>query len=189
MVLPKPEWTGQTVVCIASGPSLTSIDCQRVKVMGYSTIVTNTTFRLAPWADILVGHDARWWKQYGPEVRVGFSGRRIAGQHAAKQYGPEVVTWATLYQNSGALAVSVAIAAGAARVLLLGYDASAAEDGRKHWHEDHPLGLDNCKSMDRWGYQFGKLAQEAKRAGCEVLNTSRRSALTCFPRAVLEDVL
>ncbi|HJW51772.1 MAG TPA: hypothetical protein VJ501_07165 [Burkholderiaceae bacterium] len=185
----KPEWGGKTVVCIASGPSLTPVDCARVKIMGYKTLVTNTTFRLCPWADILVGHDARWWRQYGAEVRVAFAGRKLAGQQAAKQYGPEIVNWATVYQNSGALAVSCAVAAGVSKVLLLGYDASPDADGRKHWHEDHPLGLDNCKSIERWGYQFGKLAAEAKAANVEVINASRRTKLDCFPRAVLEDVL
>lgn len=185
----KPDWHGQTVVCIASGPSLTPIDCSRVKIMGYKTIVTNTTFRLCPWADVLVGHDARWWREYGNEVRYGFSGRKLTGQGAAREYGAELVDWATKYQNSGALAVSIAIAAGAARVLLLGYDACADESGRRHWHDDHPKGLDNCVSMDKWPYSFGKLAKEAKAVGVEVLNASRRTALTCFPRVHLEDAL
>src|SRR5690606_3319410 len=79
------------VVCIASGPSLTADDCEAVKAWraqeeGRGVIVTNTTFRLCPWADVLYALDAAWWKQYLREVRQVFTGalvtpQRVPGTH------------------------------------------------------------------------------------------------------------
>ena len=59
-----PDWRGRTVVCIASGPSLTAEDCELVRESGCPVIVTNTTFRLCPWADMLYAFDRPWWNHY-----------------------------------------------------------------------------------------------------------------------------
>lgn len=186
----KPDWSGQTVACIASGPSLTAEDCERIRAAGLRAVVTNTTFRLCPWADILFGFDTRWWRVYGAEVAASFGGRKIAALPTALRYGAESPTWFSVYRNSGASAVSIALAAGAARVVMLGYDASNDPDtGKRHHHEDHPAGLANADSIPMWGYQFDRLAKHAQRLGASVLNASRRTSLQCFPRVDLETVL
>lgn len=184
----KPDWDGQTVVCIASGPSLTEEDCARVKLSGLRTVVVNTSFRRAPWADILFAFDTKWWKVYGAEARATFPGMKLSGSPMAHKYGAESPNWFSLFTNSGASAASIALASGASKVVLIGYDASE-EEGRKHWHDDHPAELGNCDSMDNWPYQFRLLAKQAQRRGAEVLNASRRTELTCFPRVELEAVL
>jgi hypothetical protein len=122
------------VVCIASGPSLTAEDVERVRAAGHPVIVTNTTFRLAPWADVLFGMDSKWWKEYHKEVDSVFT-------------------------------------------------------GRKHWHADHPKPLGNGASIKKWPGYFADVAKNARRQGIEILNASRSTALTCFPRVTLEDVL
>ena len=77
---------------------------------------------------------------------------------------------------------------GAARIVLLGYDAEFT-DGRKHWHDDHPPELENATSVADWPRLFGILARRAQRSGVQIVNASRATALECFPRVELEAAL
>ncbi len=185
------RWKGQTVVCIASGPSLTQADCDAVHASGLKTIVTNTTFRRCLWADALMGFDCKWWKEYGAEVSKTFKGARFAYPLGAKQYGARPLfqeKWFKHFHNSGASAVSLAIAAGAARVLMLGYDCQKT-GGRTHWHPDHPGPLGNARSLANWPTQFKNVARFADQQGVSVVNVSRETALKMFPRISLEKAL
>lgn len=180
------RWDGRTVVCIASGPSLTREDCELVRESGYPTIVTNTTFRMCPWANILFGFDARWWKHYRDEV-ASFRGERLSSSMVAVNYGATVVSLG--YRNSGACAVALAMSRGASRVVMLAYDADLGPDGETHHHGSHPPELSNAESMGDWPEQFLRLAKVARRRGVTILNASRRTSLTCFPLVALEDAL
>ena len=175
-------------VCVASGPSLTAEDCELVRQSGHPTIVTNTTFRDCPWADVLFGFDIAWWRLYLDEVRQGFGGRLICGSRLGPKYGLESVHLAA-YRNSGACAASIALREGAARVVLLGFDAGLGPKGETHYHGDHPAELRNADSMGEWPRQFALLAKDAKRRGAEIVNASRRTRLSMFPRVALEDAL
>jgi hypothetical protein len=179
-------WEGRTVVCIASGPSLSTDDVALVEKSGLPAVVTNTTFRLCPWAAALYANDLKWWKVYHDEVATEFRGRRFSGSVVAQKYGAE---WFRGLSNSGAGAISLALAGGASRVILLGYDCGPAADGRTHWHGDHPRELSNAASMLKWAAQFAAAARHAARRGVTVINTSRRTSLNCFPRAPLENAL
>lgn len=187
----RPNWEGKTVVCIASGPSLTPEDCELVRASGHPVIVTNTTFKMCPWADVLFGFDAKWWKHYRKEVAAEFKGRKISASPRAEQYGAETpfpVPWFSIYRNSGCCAVSIAIAAGASKVVLIGYDCGFI-GRRRHWHGDHPDGMANASTLLDWPRLFGLLAKQARRAGVKVVNASRHTRLTCFDLVKLEDVL
>jgi hypothetical protein len=188
-----PNWAGRTVVAIASGPSLLVEDCELVRASGHPVIVTNTTFRRCPWADVLFGFDNRWWKIYEHEVAETFKGRKICAAPKAK-YGAESayvngLPWFGIYRNSGACAVSIAMASGAAKIVLLGFDCKWSRKGRRHWHADHPRQLENADSIVLWERLFAILAKRARRKGVIVLNASRETALTCFPRIELESAL
>lgn len=189
----KPDWNGRTVVCIASGPSLTAEDVELVRESGHATIVTNTTFRLAPWADVLFGFDFKWWQHYLPEVNQAFNpkGRRISASSLAINLGVETTDaspWFRGFGNSGAAAIAFAAGGGASRIILLGYDC-AISDGEKHWHPDHAGKLSNCISISKWPKQFERTAALARQCGSQVINASRRTALTCFDRMDLEQAL
>lgn len=184
----RPDWSGRTVVCIASGPSLTAEDCELVRAAGHPVVVTNTTFQLCPWADVLFAFDAKWWREYQDQV-AQFAGRKLSGSLLAVKYGAEPVQpWFSIYRNSGCCAISLALAAGAERVVMLGYD-GGFHDGRAHWHADHPKPMGNADTVADWPRLFGIVAKNARRAGIPVINASRRTALTCFPRADLQTVL
>lgn len=183
-------WRGRTVACIASGPSLTAEDCELVRTAGLPTVVVNTSFRLAPWADILYAMDAAWWEAYHAELAEVFRGQRW-GYVRAPQYGV-MPTKDKIYPsgtgNSGSYAISLAVVTKPLRVLLLGYDCQFTE-GRKHWHSDHPGRMSNAGSIKRWPYQFSLVAKYAESRGVRVVNCSRSTALSCFERMTLEEAL
>lgn len=184
-----PDWPGRTVVCIASGPSLTPEDCELVRASGHPTIVTNTTFRLCAWAHALFGYDAPWWRHYIDEVKRIFQGRLFSKSPRLREFGVE---WAEQYPpfksfgNSGACAISLAVAAGASRIVMLGYDGQVPVSGPSHHHGDHPSDLRNCTSSPAWPAQFGRLSHYVAKHGVDVVNASRATVLTHFKRAPLE---
>lgn len=181
------RWAGRTVVCIASGPSLTVEDCEAVQASGHPTIVTNTTFKRCPWADVLFGFDAKWWKEYSAEVADTFKGERITCSIIGPKLGIKTLhqqPWFQACGNSGTAAISLAVHAHAQRILLLGFDCQKT-GGRTHWHGDHPKTLGNARSISNWPRQFSMVAKFAKGKGVPVINCTRETALTCFPRVDL----
>lgn len=186
-----PDWRGRTVVCIASGPSLTPADCETARASGHPTAVTNTTFRMCPWASLLYAFDRTWWNRYIEEVRNVFAGLLFCeSAHLVRRdiRSARLFPGFRAFGNSGASMVSLAIAAGARRLILIGYDCQLT-DGKSHHHGDHPAGLQNCDSMPRWPGKFARLSRYAESKGAEVINASRATALECFPRRALPECL
>lgn len=186
------RWKGRTVVCIASGPSLTPEDCALVRASALPAIVTNTTFRLCPWAAVLLAFDCKWWREYRREVEKTFDGERIACSPGALSFGVPVIsrrdTWFQAFGNSGTAAISLAAVGGASRIVLLGYDCQKT-GGRTHWHGDHPPMLGNARSIRNWPTQFKNVARYASGKGARVINCTRQTALACFDRGALEEAL
>lgn len=118
-----------------------------------------------------------------PEVQRDFQGVPFSNNdfHGRLSLAP-----IKAFGNSGAGAISLAVKAGASRVILLGYDCQKT-GGMVHHHGDHPAGLGNAGSMPKWPEQFKRLA--ASLEGVEVINCSRETALTAFPRGELESAL
>jgi hypothetical protein len=90
-------------------------------------------------------------------------------------------------RNGGYQAINLAVHLGAKRILLLGYDMMRGPKGEEHWHGDHP----NRSRSPYTTFQacFPSLVDPLKAEGIEVINCSRRTALTCFPRKSLQDAL
>lgn len=179
-------WDGKTVVCIASGPSLTKADCDFVRDAGLPTVAVNLSWKMAPFADVVYGGDMAFWDAYGSEIDVPAekwtctrtaSVKHGLNLHAA--YGP---------YNSGSRAIQFALDRGAARVILIGYDCSV-DDGT-HWHGDHKLTKNPTPDRVRlWHRQFAAVALQAKVKKAQVVNCSRETALCVFPRGDLEQEL
>jgi hypothetical protein len=188
--LERPDWKGRTVVCIASGPSLTELDCIAVRLSWHPTIVTNLTGFMCPWADVCFGFDSNFWKLHARDL-LEFSGTRASMSPACKQFGVRTVYMVEWFQrsgNGGSCAISLALAGLPKRIVLLGYDCQKT-DGRTHWHGDHAPGLSNCASLKTWPGQFREIAKLALHLGIPVLNASRETSLNCFPRVDLEEAL
>lgn len=176
------DWS--TVVCMASGPSLTVTDADAVRAWrdrtGHGVIVTNNTYQLAPWADVLYGMDSKWWDVMRPE----FNGERLSGvDHAPTAQKAESPKGG----NSGAGALFLAAHRGAKRIILLGYDGQAGDDGKKHWHGSHQEGLKDADSMK---YFYGQMKDVTARLGStEIINCSRSTAYTLWSRMDLTEAL
>lgn len=127
--------------------------------------------------------DRAWWTAHIDEVREVFTGRLLTSLPHC--FGAESIRVAD-YKNSGAGAILAAIHFGAQRVILLGYDCQRT-GGKAHWHGDHPKGLGNAGSINKWPAQFQKLARDLR--NFNIVNCTRETALTCFPRVDLEHAL
>lgn len=176
------RWAGETVVCIASGPSLTTEDCLLVERAGLKTIAVNTSWKLARFANVIYAGDACWWDANGNEIDVSAE-RWTCSQGAARKYGINLQDTYGSY-NSGLRAIQLAMDFGAKRILLLGYDCTVKYG--THWHGNHTKTKNPTSTKcNMWKAQFARLSQKK----CEIINCSRVSALTCFVKMNLEEVL
>jgi hypothetical protein len=91
--------------------------------------------------------------------------------------------------NSGYQAINLAVHFGVSRILLLGFDMQVAPDGRKHWFGNHPGNMNNNSPYGLFIEKFGTLPPDLKKAGVEVVNCSRVTALECFQRMTIEEAL
>ncbi|MCY1368851.1 hypothetical protein D9M69_558550 [compost metagenome] len=177
------RWSGCTVACIASGPSLRAGDCRQIEGAGLPTIAVNSSWKLARFCDVIYAGDACWWAEYGAEIDIPAE-RWTHNQNAARALGINSSGSGTSVLNSGYRAIELAIGFGAARAILLGFDCSV--QAGTHWHGDHQKTKNPDAARCReWQSQFGRLA----RNGTEIINCSRETALTCFPRMTLEEAL
>lgn len=203
------RWSAGDVVIVAGGPSLKSWDIEHARGRAH-VIVVNDGYRLAPWADALYAADGAWWDHH-QGVRW-FPGLRVTqDEGAASRWGLTFVESADrpglsleptlIHQgsNSGYQAVNLAVhlmrpywprcGAGSRRILLLGFDMKAAPDGRSHWFGDHPGALNRGTPPGYWAHRFETMAPQLAATGIEIINCSRDSAITCFPRAAIDRVL
>jgi hypothetical protein len=193
-------WVGETVVCIGGGPSLTQAQVDACR--GFHVIAVNDAYRLAPWADICYFADGQWfeWHKDRPEfrdfpgIKVSISGNErhkitddavlILNNYGGEEHGvlSQRANGIATGQNGGYQAINIAYLAGAARVLLLGYDMRGT-----HWFGEHPRKTVHSHYATFIG-RFARLAKKVPR-GFEIINCTPGSALTCFPRMDLEQAL
>ncbi len=199
VVVPR-LFPNSTIVCLASGPSLTAEDVDYCRGRA-PVIAVNDTYRLAPWANVLYACDAKWW-----DARQGvpaFAGLKFALRHgAAKWPGVQVLrdsgdcglatdpSELTNGKSSGHGGVNLASHLGAKRIVLLGYDMQYAKNGRTHFFGDHVGVLNKGEApFEWWIANFASMVQPAKALGIEIVNCTRRTALTCFRQMSLADAL
>lgn len=199
---PEPVWHGQTCFVLASGPSLTSDLAERV--CGRHTIVVNSSCLLAPWADILFFTDNGWFERH-QDIVADWPGMVITLSRATKRALPDKVKrvrgelrpdfpplgadHVRQGRSSGHTAVSVALALGAGRIVLLGYDMRLV-DGREHHHDDYagtPRDLAIYKREFVPG--FTGWAAAARRVGAEIVNATPGSAVSEFTFVSLDRIL
>ena len=204
-------WPGGTVVCLASGPSLTEADvtyvCGRAPV-----IAINAAIQLAPWADVFYSGAPEYWTPDAIHAResAGFAGLSVRlalnegtgpGQ-MRKGITPEGIIVLSntgengvetrpdgirTQKNSGGAAINVAVHLGATRIILLGYDMRPDARGRHHFWSG---GKENHFSpYDAFRSHMATMVAPLAALGVEVINCTRSTALTCFPRKPLEEVL
>ena len=203
--MPDPiarRWPDATIVCVATGPTLTIEDL--VAVRGRAPVVAvNDAIRLAPWADVLYSSDRGWWRYYAgvpdfPGLKVGIGWKvgdasqmyRLPSvqilQHTGTD-GLEVVpTGLRSGGHSGYAAINLAVHLGARRIVLLGYTGGPV-DGRTHFFGRHPSGLPESTTENYATFRraYATLVGPLSAAGVSVVNATPRSWITAFPCAPL----
>lgn len=189
---------------IGGGPSLTKdqvkhVESRRVKILGI-----NDAYRMAPTINILYACDAKWWRLHYDRA----SKLNCEKYSLEKTEYPDVTRmiddgmdglsfcWPKLRTggNSGYQAINLAILLGYKRLILIGYDMQIDGDHPKnqrvHWFGDHPSGLNNPTPgrIEIWIERFNEMAKLVPK-DIEIINCSMKTALICFKRSILEEVL
>ena len=188
-------------VIIATGPSLTPDDVIDSFTLNRRTYVVNDAYLLAPWADVLYACDEQWWSHHEPHTR-GFC-RWTTTDAAAQKYGLNHIPGrgvetsgvhfdtsghGIIYgSNSGFQALNLAYAQGVRDVVLLGFDMGHDPGQPKHFFGSHPSHMDNPTPFGHCIKQFERAAPIIAAAGMKVVNATRRTRLTCFPRVALSE--
>ena len=198
-----PHWPGETVVIVASGPSASTVDLPPAREAGARFIAINTSWKLAPWADVLYGCDAVWWHDNGgvPE----FKGLKISQDVRACDAFPDVkrvkcdrqcevikvnppgeIGWGG---NSGFHAINLAVQFRVGKIILVGYDMQLA--GGLHWHGPHGGRCSNPTepNVPRWRRVVDAAHETVKDQGIKGFNCSPVSALTQWPKCTLAEAL
>jgi hypothetical protein len=194
-VAPVPRlWPGSTVVCLGTGPSLTTEDVEAVRGRA-KVIAINNAHVLAPWADVLYACDYKWWSWHkgvpgftGPKYALDPRARVFAGVQVLRKSGQGGIdtdpTSLRTGSNSGYQAIGLAIHFGATRILLLGYDMRG-----EHFFGKHPDG--SAPPFALCLSKFATLVEPLQKLGVTVINCSRKTAIpeTVFPRMPLGEAL
>lgn len=199
--LPWPDWRGATSVCIATGPSLTEAQVERVRTSSVRSIGINDVGLKHRWLDIWYAADFQFWKFYEPSaassdaLKVCADADMLTGGIAdlylsvsekdrdrAKRYEPG---YALHGEHSGFQSLQLAISLGASRVILLGYDCKP--NGQKtNYFGSKCQALYRHSHYETWPLHYEKLAIPD---GVEVLNATPDSAIKAFPFVDIADVL
>ncbi len=198
------DWRGYTAVILASGPSLTAEQVLTVENAEVKTIAVNSTVYKMAIPDVAYAGDLLWLKANHNKIDVGRAtktARWTCDRSAAERYGLNWIKgvnreglsreskWINTNGNSGFQAINLAYLFGVRRILLLGFDMCLGVNGERHHHPDHPAPMVQAQTFGDWLYKANFLARDLKDAGCEVINCSGRTALTCWPRSTIEKEL
>lgn len=201
------------MVVVGGGPSLTAADVDRAASRPVRIIAINDAWRLAPRADLLYAADAPWWDHHkGVPAFAGAKWIPYRTGGCSFSQGPQWLACAKRWglrivrsefgtrlsfdpaliregYNSGFQAINVAVLMGAARIVLLGFDCQPGPGGKEHWFGSHPDGLRRTIPFRLFAAAFEHAAADAAAAGVDIVNCSRATALECFRRAALDEVL
>lgn len=174
---------------LATGPSLTIEDVNRVVDAGFLILGVNSIWKIYPHVDALYCGDYRYWKAYNEEIiAAGVTCKRYSrSSRAEKVYNASYCKSAlgSAY-NSGQMAVELAVRKGAEGVVMLGFDASVKLG--IHFHGAHQKTPNpNPERASRWLPQFNTICKAYPHAN--IVNCSRYTAIKSIPVMTLEDYL
>jgi hypothetical protein len=208
-----PDWSDKPVAIIASGPSAKKENLEQLRGRA-AVLAVKQNVDLVPWADVVYGCDAAWWRH--KKGLVDFNGIKVAWARNAVDRYPDIHKveietsqdrvypvdkrsyrmvfdkFGTLGNggNSGYQALNLAVQFGAKRILLIGFDMHDRSGvhwyGRNHWEK---AGNPDKGCFDRWLRAFAVAAGDLEERRVHVINASPISALTCFRRGTISGAL
>lgn len=212
--IPRGAWDGQVAVCIASGPSLNEHDTAYIHNMRKRdkcrVIAVNNNYIRAPWADHLHACDKNFFDWHmingafktldipmittmsnelsGDMIKMGVKVLLKGQDGGLVMDGDNTIAAGN---SSGYQAINIAALYGARRILLIGYDCGATvKDNvcKTHWFGNHPQPTDPSVFTEQLAW-YKTMPKALDRHGIGVINCSVETAIDCFPRAHLEDML
>jgi hypothetical protein len=216
LVVPKRDHEGKTMVCFASGPSLTVEVVEQIRpyVEKGKLIAAglNDTYRIVPYLQEFYACDQHWWKHHlanrhdGLHVMDSQPDCRLWGNQTAAptlnqhpriniirgtgQKGfsetPNLIHWGS---NSGYQLLNLCYHFGVARILLVGYNMQVPNKmGQKghHFFGPHQKPMSQSASYKGFVKQFHTIQGHIKKM---IVNCTPDSALDCFDKADLQDEL
>lgn len=176
-------------------------------------IAINAAYLIGNWMSMIFFGDKMWFLENEeklakhPAVKVAChpNVRHITWvkhlervDERVKPYGLSLNSHSVVWNgNSGAAAISVAAAAGAKRIILVGFDMFYTKSGNVHWHdlydqsrwtkEQRLLIADSAFKKHLMG--FPEIAIDARIRGIEIINASPDSTITAFPKRTVKDLL
>jgi hypothetical protein len=193
-----PDWAGQDCFILAGGTSLREDLVQKLRGRANSkTLAVNSSYLVAPWADVLFFADERWWTRESrerPKAIQGFAGEifTIAKHSQGERLlrlkrsmpPPGLATdrgTITMERTSLQGAVNIAVHRHARRIILLGADNRDGDNGRVHHHPEYPWPrkVSTWKSKEK---QLKVLAAALAKLDVEVINASLISTLPFWPK-------
>jgi hypothetical protein len=202
-----PEEVFQSVMKGNSPPSVYS------PYMSYlhdkHVIGVNAAYLLGNWIDIVFFGDKSFFLAHEKRLK-DFPGIKVSCQEYINNNGwckfvakdpshrvgispnPKMVSW---NNNSGAAAISLAVHTGAKRIILLGFDMTL-DSGKQHWHSLYPNSANNQDERRRINTPFARhllgfpaIAADADRMGVEILNANPNSAIACFKKVTVKELM
>jgi len=200
----------QTVICVASGPSLTDEQIRIAEESEHPIIVVNDNFKKVILPDIIFATDIVWWcnnyldviDTIDPKYTELWTIKDI-GQNFKKkrphQYSIPINEVGYFQQsglgltkvhhggNSGYIAINLAYLFGAKKIILIGYDHQHTY-GKAHWFGDHDKTKyrRNAEDTDHWIKNFSCLAKDLKINSIDLTNCSIETSLTSCRRSSIE---
>lgn len=188
----------------AYSPYMTALHAKHV-------IGVNVAYMLGEWVDMVFFGDSGFFLTHLQRL-AQFPGLKVSCHPAVARYpwvkytprdnkhprgisgNTQMVSW---NGNSGAAAISIAVHAGAKRVILLGFDMKLSDGNRQHWHNVYgraPVNVRDQRKMrklpfDRHLRGFDQIARDAKHMGVEIVNACPDSAIREFPRCNAAELL
>lgn len=209
--MPGPYHKGWgTIVVAASGPSFTEEQAALVELARdagacHVLAVGRTGPELLPNADALYYSDAGAWKQYANEFRRKCPRAELwtHDKPSAKEFGLHHIPRSnyiglskdlgkiTVGSNSGYQAIGLAYLFGAQCLILVGFDMQRGPNGEAHHFGTHAgkLSDPSAESLKGWCLNFVALARDLEAKGVDVVNCTERTALTCFRRVPLGEII
>jgi len=187
------------IIIIAGGPSLIREDIEYAEKQNVDILGINDAYRICNRLNYLYACDRRWWNWHWTRVNE-IKCRKFALEDMEGRVGIEQMQnggisglsfeWPTLRtgKNSGYQAINLAILLGYKKLILLGYDMQQ-DNGKVHWFGDHEGPLINAgwRKYREW-IEFYKGMIKELPADIEIINATRKTALTCFPRMKLREL-
>ena len=204
----------KTIVCIATGPSVTPEQVQVARDKGFTLFACNNAYQLAPDAALLYCLDYKWWSHFWPEVKDLPAEKWTVNERAAKEFGINLIAEKNARglstdpsvihhgHGGGYTLVGLAYRAGAERIILLGYDCKFAPDydgkardigsSPRHFFGEYPAHMQHWPSVMVKGGVHIELVDLyrsiAEQGLVEIVNCTPGSAIDCFPQVNIESL-